>query len=301
MSRPAAIDQTVPGAGLRLVDYLQLTKPRLSSLVLVTVAVAYFVGSPVVPELGSLAAVLPGMALVVGGGNALNQYLEREYDARMPRTRGRPLPSGRLAPGAALGFGAATAGLGIAWLCLLVNPLSGALAAFAAVVYVLVYTPLKRHTPLCTLVGAVPGAIPPLVGWAAARGGLDAGGWSLFAILFLWQVPHFMAISRLYREEYERAGYAMLSVVDPSGKSPALVSLLFSLALVPVTLTPAALGLVGTAYLAGGTVLSVGFLAMVAWSLRGSDLFRQRWVFLSSLLYLCGVLVFLLLDRQPLV
>ena len=279
--------------------YLQLTKPRLSSLVLVTVAVAYFVASPGSFEAGSFVAVLLGMALVVGGGNALNQYIEREFDARMPRTQSRPLPSGRLSPAAALTFGITCVIGGLGILFFGVNPLAGTLAAVAAFLYVFVYTPLKRRTPLNTLVGAVPGAIPPLVGWAASRGTLDPGAWALFLIQFLWQMPHFMAISRLYREDYERGGYRMLAVVDPTGVAPGRLSLVFALALVPATIAPFYLGIMGTAYLVFSLALSAGFLGMVIWSLFGGGATRQRWVFLSSLLYLMGLLAFMLIDRQP--
>ena len=279
--------------------YLQLTKPRLSSLVLVTVAVAYFVASPGNFDAGSFVAVLLGMALVVGGGNALNQYAEREFDAQMPRTQNRPLPSGRLSPSAALTFGVTIVIGGLGILAIGVNLLAGTLAAVAAFLYVFVYTPLKRLTPLNTLVGAVPGAIPPLVGWAAARGTLDAGAWALFAIQFLWQMPHFMAISRLYREDYERGGYPMLAVVDPTGVAPGRLSLVFALALVPATIAPFLLGIMGTAYLVISLALGAGFLGMVIWSLFGGGAARQRWVFLASLLYLIGLLAFMLIDRQP--
>ena len=279
--------------------YLELTKPRLSSLVLVTVAVAYFVASPSSFAAGPFVAVLLGMALVVGGGNALNQYAEREFDAQMPRTQSRPLPSGRLSPPAALAFGSTCVLGGLAILTIGVNPLAATLAAVAAVLYVFVYTPLKRKTPFNTLVGAVPGAIPPLVGWAAARGSLDAGAWALFLIQFLWQMPHFMAISRLYREDYEAGGYRMLSVVDPTGVAPGRLSLVFALALVPATLAPVYLGLLGIPYLVISLALGVGFLGMVIWSLFGGGAARQRWVFLSSLLYLMGLLAFMLIDRQP--
>jgi protoheme IX farnesyltransferase len=280
-------------------DFLELTKPRLSSLVIVTVAVAYFVASPGSFNAASFAAVLLGMALVVGGGNALNQYAEREFDAQMPRTQSRPLPSGRVHPTAALAFGVVCVLVGLALLYVGANPLSAALAAIAAVLYVLVYTPLKRKTPLCTLVGAIPGAIPPMIGWTAARGSIDAGAWALFAIQFLWQMPHFMAISRLYREDYERGGYPMLSVLDPSGVAPGRMSLIFALALVPATMAPYFMGLLGTAYLVISLALGATFLGMVIWSLMGGGRTRQRWVFLSSLLYLMGLLAFMLIDRQP--
>jgi protoheme IX farnesyltransferase len=239
------------------------------------------------------------MALVVGGGNALNQYAERDFDAQMPRTQSRPLPSGRVSPATALTFGIACVVIGLSVLLVAVNPLAATLAAIAATLYVLVYTPLKRKTPLCTLVGAVPGAIPPLVGWAAARGTLDAGAWALFAIQFLWQMPHFMAISRLYREDYERGGYPMLSVVDPTGVAPGRLSLIFALALVPATIAPFFMGILGVAYLVISLALGMAFLGMVIWSMLGGDLSRQRWVFLSSLLYLMGLLAFMLIDRRP--
>ena len=202
----------------RVADFMELTKPRITSLVLVTAAVGYAVGGG-----GALSAVnfllfMVGTALLCGGASALNQYLERDADARMTRTSRRPLPAGRITPSDALAFGLAISAVGLVVLAG-VNLLTLALGAASLLSYVLAYTPLKRVTSLCTIVGAVPGALPPLMGWAAARGSLGPAGWGLFAILFLWQLPHFLAIGWLYREDYARGGFPMLAVTDRDGSS----------------------------------------------------------------------------------
>ncbi|MFQ5743028.1 MAG: heme o synthase [Acidobacteriota bacterium] len=297
-----SVPTTAPSAMAvaRLPDYLQLTKPRLSSLVLVTVSVAFFLASPETLDPLLLVEVLLGMGLVVGGVNALNQYVERDADARMLRTQSRPLPDGRLWPSEAAAFGTLATGSGLLWLYLSVNLWVGTLAAAAAVLYLFVYTPLKRCTPWCTPVGAIPGAIPPLVGWAAARGQLDVGAWSIFALLLLWQMPHFLAISRLYREDYARGGFPMLAVVDEEGSLTGRTCLACALMLLPVTLLPAAVGIVGKFYFGGALLLGMAFLAVVFWSVHRPDEGRERWVFLGSLLHLTGLMVLMLLDRQPL-
>ncbi len=199
-------DATVLAASpTRVGDLLELTKPRITTLVVITAAVGYAVGARGFDP-AAFAALLIGTAMVAGGASALNQHAERELDARMERTRHRPLPAGRITPGEALTFGLALSGSGIVLLST-INALTPALGAAALASYVLLYTPLKRLTSLCTVVGAVPGAIPPMMGWAAARGTLGSGAWSLFAVLFLWQLPHFLAIGWIYREDYARAGF----------------------------------------------------------------------------------------------
>lgn len=280
----------------RLADFLELTKPRITFLVLVTTAVGYAVGmarpwDPVV-----FAALLAGTALVSGGASALNQYWERETDARMQRTRSRPLPSGRVAPGDALAFGLflSAAGLG---LLASINGLTYFLGIAALASYVAVYTPLKRVTSLCTVVGAVPGAIPPMMGWAAARGALDAGGWALFAVLFLWQLPHFLAIGWIYREDYARGGFPMLTVIDPDGRSTARQMILYCTALLPVTLAAGALSKAGVLYLSGAVFLGAAFLAGAVRFAQTHSIPSARRLFVISILYLPAVLALMVFDR----
>ena len=200
-----------------LADCLELTKPRLTSLVIATAAVGFLVASPSDADLVAGALMAIGMIAVVGGGNALNQYWEREVDGRMRRTQQRPLPAGRLTPARALIFGVILSLAGLALLLFAVTPMAATMAFGGWISYVLVYTPLKQRTAASTLFGAVPGAVPPLVGWGAARGTLEPAAWSLFAIIFVWQIPHFFAISRQYRDDYARGGFPMLGVHDPDG------------------------------------------------------------------------------------
>jgi protoheme IX farnesyltransferase len=287
-------------AARRAADFVQLTKPRLTSLVLATAAVGFFIASTRDADLLAGLLMIAGLAAVVGGGNALNQYWERDADARMHRTRNRPLPTGRLAAGEALGFGIAASLAGFAILALLVNALAALVALVAWGLYVLVYTPLKQRTAACTLIGAFPGAIPPLVGWAAARGSLDAGAWSLFAIIFVWQIPHFFSISRTYRSDYERGGFPMLGVHDRDGAVTGRLSLAYALLLIPLAPLPALLGLAGGGYLWGSLALGTGFAAITVWSLRTLGAGHERWVFLGSLVYLTLLMALLLVDRHPL-
>ncbi len=211
-------------------DYLELSKARIVAMVLVTTAAGYIFGAPHVRAI-VLINTLIGTALVAAGTNALNQYAERDLDGMMRRTKHRPLPDGRIAPRTALIFAAAISIIGTVYLALFVNLLTAALGAFTLVTYIFVYTPLKRISPACTPIGAIPGAVPPLMGWTAATGVLSLGGWIAFAIVFLWQLPHFMAISWIYREDYGRAGFAMLSVRDEDGLATARQALFYSLAL----------------------------------------------------------------------
>lgn len=278
-------------------DYIELTKPRLSLLVWMTMLGGYFM-APHGTTLFSLAATLIGTMLVVGGANALNQVHEREVDGLMRRTRGRPLPSGRLWARPASAFGIAFAAAGIALLATVVNLVAAVLAGVGFVLYVFVYTPLKRRSSLCTLVGAVPGAIPPLIGWAAATGSLDGTAWTLFGILFLWQLPHFYAIARLFREDYRRGGMAMIGIEDDDGPRAYRRMVIYSAVLLPMSFLLARTGVVGVLYLVGSALLGIGFLAASINAIRRDDRVADRTVFLYSLAYLPILLTVMLLDRH---
>jgi len=286
----------IESAPARVADFFELTKPRITFLVLVTAAAGYALGVPGAFDPVALLALLLGTALVAGGGSALNQYWEREVDGRMQRTKSRPLPSGRVAPAEALTFGLAISAVGLALLAS-VKLLTAALGATALASYVLLYTPLKRVTSLCTVVGAVPGAIPPMMGWAAARESLEPGAWGLFAVLFLWQLPHFLAIGWMYREDYARGGFPMLTVTDSDGRSTGRQMILYCAALLPATLMAGVLASAGPGYLWGSVTLGLLFLACsvrFAWS---RSLAAARGLFLASVLYLPAVLGLMVFDR----
>ena len=240
---------------------------------------------------------LIGTALVASGTNAFNQLRERDVDALMRRTRGRPLPSGRLSPRAAALFAGAISVLGVAYLAWRVNALTAVLAALTLASYVLLYTPLKRRTSLNTLVGAVPGALPILGGWTAAGGRIDVAALSLFWILFLWQLPHFLALAWIYREDYKSAGLAMLSVEDVDGRRTGWMVLLYALALLPVSLLPSLVGVTGPWYFAGAALLGIGFVTAGA-AMLGRATPRGAWrVFLASIIYLPALLTLMVLDK----
>ena len=229
----------------RALDYLALTKARVVAMVLITASVGFYLATPGPLNWLLLCHTLIGVALAAGGTLALNQYLERDLDARMHRTRERPLPEGRLQPGEALGFGVAVTASGLIYLTLLVNPLSGLVTALSVGSYLFLYTPLKQKTPLCVIVGAVPGALPPVTGWVAASGQWSLEAWVLFAILFFWQIPHSLSIAVLYREDYARANFQLLPVVEPEGTSTGHQIVVHSLALLAVGLLPTTLHLAG--------------------------------------------------------
>jgi protoheme IX farnesyltransferase len=283
----------------RFADLMALTKPRITALVLVTTYVGFYLGARGAFEWTYVLHLLVGTGLVCGGASTLNQWWERDRDARMRRTAARPLPGARLGPETALAFGVAQAVVGLAQLAAFVNLLAALVAAFTLVTYVFVYTPLKTRTWWCTTVGAVPGALPPVIGWAAARGGLDAGAWSLFAIMFLWQLPHFYAIAWMYRDDYARGGFPMLPVVDPTGARTMRHMVVWSLALVPVSVLPALLGLVGAWYAAAAVTLGLGFVALAAALAARAELVAARRVFLGSILYLPALFGLLVLDKLP--
>lgn len=280
----------------RLQDFVELTKPRITFLVLVTTAVGYALGLRDGFEASSFFFLMAGTALLSGGASALNQYVEREADGRMIRTRDRPIPAGRVAPAEALAFGLAICALGHAFL-VASGWLTALLGLASAATYVLLYTPLKRVTSLCTVVGAVPGALPPMMGWAAARGRLDAGAWALFAILFLWQLPHFLALAWMYREDYARGGFPMLPVADREGGSTGRQAILYSAALLPATLLAGMLVSAGEAYLWSALALGLLFLAFSARFAWTRTVASARGLFLLSVLYLPAVLTLLVVGR----
>lgn len=281
----------------RAADYLALTKPRIAVLVLFTVAAGALLAAGRAVDPVVLVHTVLGTALVAAGASALNQWLEKDSDARMRRTADRPLPAGRLQPIEVLVFGVALGAGGLLYLALALNkPYAALVAAVTFACYVGVYTPLKPLTSLNTLVGAVPGALPPVIGWTAVRGTIDAEAIALFLIVFLWQVPHFLAIAWMYRDEYARAGLCMLPCVDPDGRMTGQQMIVYCLALIPASLTPAMLGAAGPLYAAGAVVLGLGFLLRAVAFRRGHSHTRARRVLRASLLYLPGLLLLLLLD-----
>jgi protoheme IX farnesyltransferase len=294
---PAVASSAVPLLRRRLADYFELGKPRVVSLVLVTTVVGYYLGAAGTPTLVPLFHMLAGTALAAAGTLALNQYLERDLDAHMERTRRRPLPDGRLLPGEALAVGLGLLGVGLGYLATMVGGLPTLITAGIAATYLLVYTPLKRVTPLCSLVGAVPGALPPVAGWAAARGSLGLEAWILFAIMFLWQIPHTLAVSRLYREDYARAGIRVLPVLDQDGRRTGTHAVTNALALVPVALLPTLVGLAGALYFVVALVLGLGFLWSAVNLARSRSATDARRLLLASLIYLPLVLGAMALDK----
>ncbi len=277
--------------------YCDLFKIRLTFLVLVTTLVGFYIGSRGTVDYVLMFHTILGTALVASGASALNQLWERDYDARMRRTQDRPLPSGRMQPATVLLVGCVAAAAGLIYLALTAKLTTSLLAAASLVTYVFVYTPLKRVTWLNTAVGAVPGGLPPLIGWAAARGQLDAEGWALFGILALWQLPHFMAIAWIYRDEYARAGFKMLPVIDPGGLRTGRQAVVQTLGLLPVSLCPFVLKLAGPVYLAGALILGLAFLWYALQFARYLTVTRARQLFYVSIIYLPLLLGVMVLDK----
>jgi heme o synthase len=280
---------------------VELTRARLSGLVVATTLAGYVLASPGRPlDLARLAATLAGTALAAAGASALNQWMERDRDAVMRRTRLRPLPAGLLAPRHALAIGLALVGSGLAVLAIGANLVTALLALAVEVIYLGAYTPLKPRSPLNTMVGAVCGALPPMMGWTAATGGLGLGAWILGALLFLWQVPHFLSLAWLYREDYERAGFRMLPVTDPSGRATSEALLASTVALIPLCLAAPLAGLCGSLFVFGSLFLGVAFAATGFRLRRDRSRASARRLFLASLIYLPLVLGLMVLDRGPL-
>ena len=281
----------------RLGDFVALTKPRLNSLVVVTAAIGYYLGAAGEVHFANLVEAVMGIALVAGGAAGLNQIYERDTDSLMYRTRTRPVAAQRIPAGEALAFSLALAAFGLIVIAATSNLVAAFLALLTLVSYNVVYTPMKRHSQLATLVGAVPGALPPMIGWVAARGALTIEAWALFAIVFVWQIPHFMAIAWLYRADFSRAGFPLLPVIEPSGRSAGRHAVLFSLMLVPLSLIPYFLGMCGAAYATGAAAGSIGLLILAAaFAMRRTD-DRAHLLFLGSITYLPVLWGMLILDR----
>ncbi len=302
-----AIDLNTPGiAGLarervgpreRMAAYLELTKPRITFLIVLTAAAGFFLASGARVDYVLLLSSMTGIALLSSGIATLNQYMERELDGLMRRTADRPLPSGKLLPWEALLFGICLTVLAETYLAVFVNPLSALLGLTVIAAYLFGYTPLKTKTSLATLVGAFPGAVPPLIGWTAARGELSLEAWVLFAILFLWQFPHFLAIAWMYREDYARAGILMLPVVEAEGRVTSQQIVVYALMLLPVSLLPAALGISGRIYLYGAIVLGLLFLYSSIRAAFSQSKQEARRLLLASVVYLPLLFILMVLNR----
>jgi len=280
----------------RIADFAELTKPSITFLVLITTLVGFYMGSQDGLRFLLLFHTIIGTGLVAAGASALNQYFERDLDARMVRTRNRPLPDGRLLPNEALIFSALISVTGIGYLFVFVNALTAALGAATLAGYVLVYTPLKTRTTLCTLIGAFPGAAPPLMGWTAARGEVDAIALSLFAILFLWQMPHFFAIAWIFTDDYAKAGFSM----HRSGQGMGRQIIFYCCALIPVSVLPTFFGLTGMVYLLGAMLLGFVYLGYgFAVALFRSNTHARR-LLRVSVLYLPALLILMMVDKVSL-
>ncbi|HEY1662648.1 MAG TPA: heme o synthase [Verrucomicrobiae bacterium] len=277
--------------------FADLVKARLTTLVLLTTAVGFYIGWQGPMNFVLFFNTLAGTALVAGGAAALNQLLEREYDARMRRTQDRPLPSGRLQPATVAIIGGVGSVAGLVYLAAAVNLLTSVLGAVTLISYLFIYTPLKRVTWLNTAIGAIPGALPPLMGWAAARNELSGQGWALFAILAFWQIPHFFAIAWIYREDYAKAGFVMLPNVEAGGQRTAQQTVSHALALLIVSLCPFLFKMAGLVYLGGAVFLGAAFLLCAIQFSRQLNLARARQLFLASIIYLPLVLGILCLDK----
>jgi protoheme IX farnesyltransferase len=281
----------------RVLDFAELVKARLTLLVLLTTAVGFYLGAQSPISYAALFHVVFGTAAAAAGAAALNQWWERKLDALMRRTRMRPVPAGRMRPVEALTLGVALSIFGVGYLALACNALSAALAAVTILIYIFGYTPLKRASTANTAVGAIPGAIPPMIGWAAATGTIEAGAWSLFAILLLWQLPHFFAIAWMYRDDYSRAGFRMISSDDRSGERSASQSVFFCILLLVVAGLPAFLGIATLVYLAIELALGGLFIAVAMRFLRKPAPAAARLLFVASILYLPLLLGALVLTK----
>jgi protoheme IX farnesyltransferase len=287
----------IAGVHSRSGDFLALAKPRLNMLVIATAMAGYAMAGGDTSHVVLLLSTLVGTALVAGGAAAFNQLLERDTDGLMRRTATRPLPDGRLTVRESALFGLTLAAAGLALLTLAVNPLSAAVAFATLVTYVVIYTPLKRRTSFATVVGAIPGALPPVIGWAAARNELSQGSWVLFGIVFLWQLPHFLAIAWMCRDDYARAGFPMLPVLEPDGRSTARQAVLYAVALLPLSLAPTLVGMAGSVYFVGALVLTLLFVAAALRFGSSRSLPHARQLFFGSILYLPLLWILMIADR----
>jgi heme o synthase len=287
----------LPATRSRAIDYVALAKPRLNLLVIVSALAGYIMGGGGTASPVLLLSMLVGTALVAGGASAFNQAIERETDALMRRTRLRPLPDGRLHPAEALVFAGSVSATGLFILAAGANVLSAAVALATLVSYVAIYTPLKRRTSFATVIGAIPGALPPVIGWAAATGTLSPGAWVLFGIVFLWQLPHFLAIAWIYRDDYARAGFPMLPVIEPDGRSTGRQALVYTAALLPLSLAPTIAGMAGTVYFVSALVLTLLFLALALRFARSRSVPDARRLFFASIAYLPVLWIVMIAGR----
>jgi protoheme IX farnesyltransferase len=288
---------TIAMAGGRTADYVTLAKPRLNLLVVASTLAGYVMGHGDMANVVAVLAMLAGTGLVAGGASAFNQVIERRTDALMRRTSQRPVADGRMHPPDALVYASVLSLAGLGILAALVNPLSAVVALATLVSYAAIYTPLKPRTSFATVIGAIPGALPPVIGWAAATNGLSRGAWILFGILFLWQLPHFLAIAWMYREDYARAGLAMLPVLEPDGRSTARQSVIYAAALLPLSLAPTLVGMATPAYFVGALVLSTAFLALSLRFAKTRSVRDARRLFFGSILYLPLLWVLMIAGR----
>jgi len=277
--------------------YVTLTKPDVTLLVVITTVAGFYLGERGPLNWALLLHTLAGTMLIAGGTAALNQYAERELDALMRRTASRPLPSGQLQPREVLAFGVSAVLAGAAWLALAVNGLACLVALATTALYLTVYTPLKTRTTFATAIGAIPGALPPLIGWAAAHGSLSLGGWVLAAILFFWQFPHFMSIAWMYREDYARAGIRMLPVVDGKGDATFRVIVCASAVLVWVSALPSVIGMTGMRYFFGALVLGMLLLQAGLWANRTRSNARAKWLMHATVAHVPLLLAWMILDK----
>jgi protoheme IX farnesyltransferase len=294
---PYASVAAEPVARRRVADFVELTKPRLNSLVIATTTVTYYLGIGTEHSRWVLFNTIVGTALVAGGASALNQLWERHTDKLMRRTRLRPLPDMRVHPRQALWFGGALSAAGVAQLAAAVNLLTAIVAATTLLSYVVVYTPLKRRTSLSTIAGAVPGALPAVIGWTAATNTLSSPGWVLFGIVFLWQMPHFLAIAWMFRDDYARAGFPLLPVIEPDGRTTGAQAVLYSAALIPVSLLPVAVGLASAWYLAGAITLGAVMMVLSLEFAATRGMPAARRLFFGTILYLPLLWTVLLADH----
>lgn len=282
----------------RIAAYAELTKPRITFLIVLTSAAGFALGTRGRVDYLKMASAMVGIGLLSSGIATLNQYMERDLDALMRRTADRPLPSGKLLPWEALVFGAGLTILAQVYLAVLVNPLTALLGLTVIAGYLFAYTPLKTKTSLSTMVGAFPGAVPPLIGWTAARGELSLEAWVLFAILFLWQFPHFLAIAWMYREDYSRAGILMLPVVEPDGRITGQQIVIYTLMLLPVSLLPAALGISGQVYFFGAVILGLLFLYSSVRAAFSHSRQEARRLLLASVIYLPLLFILMVVNSK---
>ena len=285
------------GARARATDYVALAKPRLNLLVVASTVAGYAMAHGDTSNVAALLSTIIGTALVAGGASAFNQVIERDSDSLMRRTRLRPLPDGRLAIAEALTFATVLSCAGLLILAAAVNVLAATVALATLASYAVVYTPLKRRTSFATVIGAIPGALPPVIGWAAAENSLTQGAWVLFGILFLWQLPHFLAIAWMYRDDYARAGLPMLPVIEPDGRSTGRQAVLYAAALLPVALAPSLVGMSGPAYFTGALVLTLLFLGMSLRFAMTRAVRDARRLFFASIIYLPLLWGLMIVDR----